>query len=286
MVQRLLVPFKTPAAPDADETNIMADAATLEGLTTAAYTNTWNRLSAAVDPHAPVPLDLAQFPGCSVGHFTNMINVLGGGDNALKAATVGYVIEDQVSNSGAKPATAATQVVVGNARPDFVITRGARRGIVDITSSGQQGHVLNKDFNKGPFSYIGESTYQSLDFGALGGAAPALGGAAAALAQAAQRRHANEFVRSRLAQTISSIQLYRSGIKFANPPFYHASQALIDRIHDLPTPAGDWSPLIGQVDADFATMNAQLDADFQLPDLSRIIGIAQANYLVPGNPLW
>ncbi|WP_165794911.1 hypothetical protein [Solimicrobium silvestre] len=285
-IQRMLVPFKTPAAANADQTNIITDANVIEGITNAAYVNTWNRLNAATLPGAAVPLAQAQFPGVTNGHFAHFVNTMAGNNGALKAAAVGYVIEDQVTHNGALPATAAPQTPSGNAILDFVITRNAERGIVDITSTGQAGHVLNKSFTKGPFSYIGESMYQSIDFTQLnGGAAPQIGVAAAALALAAKRQRANNFIGSQLNQLKQSIELYKMGIKHNDGGFEMESNTVVEGINALPNGAYPPADII-QLDLDIATMNLGLGAAFQLNTLTQIITAAQNNYLLAGNPMW
>lgn len=287
VVQRVLVPLKTPAAPTADHLNIIADANVIENLTDAAYTNTWNRLHDATAPVGTVPLNPIHFPGVTQGHFTHMVSSMSGDNDSLKAAAVGYVIEDQVTNGGI-PATVTSQVASGNAIPDFVSTRGMARGVIDVTSSGQQGHVIDKDFNQAQFPYIAEATYPSIDFGALnGGAAPALNAAAATLAQQAMQRRANSYVGSRLHTLLETIGLFAGGIKWGDPPYLSAMADLRDEINALPGNAVWTDAQVANVDTLVAALNARLEPCYRQPMLSHIIANAQNKYLlVQGNPFW
>jgi len=289
IIQKTVYPFKTPAHPTAAETGIINDANAIDALTDAAYANTMARLQASV-AHVAVPLTRAMFPGATVGHFANMIIRLLGQDNALKAAAVGYVIEDQVTFGGHLPAAAGAQVGVGNAILDFVITHGAdaarRRGIVDVTSSGQLGHVLNKDFSSANFPIVWESVYPSIDFTALGGGAVAMAPATAALVNTVKGRHASEYVKQRLYRINRVLDLHYNGIKYNDQQFHKIGTRLSSFINSLPN-AGPWSGIYTGVTNNYIRqVNELLPADTQLETLADIIQNAQNKYLVAGNPLW
>jgi len=200
---------------------------------------------------------------------------------------VGYVIEDQVTFGGAVPANVAAQVHQGNAIPDFVSTHGAARGVIDVTSSGQQGHVLDKAFNKAGFGSIAEATYPSIDFTALnGGAAPVLGAAALALAQQAKRQRANSFMGSELLGLRQRLELLREGVMHHHGPFALAAGQLAQAINGLPGGVV-WTALqVANIDVLVGNVNGLLAAQFQVPNLTQIIAQAHNHYLVPGNPWW
>jgi hypothetical protein len=287
VIQRLLVPFKSPAGiPTHDETAVMNDATTIDVLTTAAYNNTWNQLVAATQAVNPVPLAIGNFPGVSVGHFGNFLIRLQGNDDAQKAMATGYVIEDQVTNNAGLPASANAQVGVGNAIPDFVIRHNLTRGIVDITSSGQQGHVLNKDFNPAGFSYISEATYPSINFAALAGVAPAMGGHALAIAQQARQQNANGYMGHRISTLKQHLELFAVGIMAGNIQFSQAAQNVINALNALPnaqyTQIGDITP----IDNLIGIVNGILPDWANQPTLSQMILDAQTKYMIAGNPVW
>lgn len=289
VIQRLLVPFKTPNPQTANDAAIIADAGTINALTVAAYNNTWNRLVAATPAGGGVPLAIAQFPGVTAGHFGNFLNAMVNGNDAQKAMTTGYVIEDQVTFGGGLPGAAAAQVVVGNARPDFVITHGGVRGIVDVTSSGQQGHVLNKNFAHGGFRYIGEATYPSINFGALGGAPPVLGGAAAALAQNARHQQANRYFNRRLGQLRMQTQLLAGGVLRNNRRFRAAATMVRGRLAYIRATQNLTRADIRLGDQRIAMLNRTIPRQFAMlrfPSVLDILNDTQHRYMVAGTPHW
>lgn len=288
-IQRLLVPFKAPAAPNVNENAVINDAVTIDGLTTAAYTNTWNQLVAATNIANPVPLAINNFPGVSQGHFANFLNRMAGNDNSQKAMTTGYVIEDQVSHNPGLPGAANAQVGVGNAIPDFVINHNGTRGIVDITSSGQQGHVLNKNFNHAGFSYVSEATYPSINFNALGGVAPAMGANAAALAHAARQRQANRYFNRRLARFRRNIDLLSGGVLRNNQPFRRAGMMVKGRLMYLRTRQHITHQDVQVSDRRIRLLNRRIPpalALLRMPSIHSLIMNTRGRYLIAGNPHW
>lgn len=78
------------------------------------------------------------------------------------AASIGYVIESIAINRMIKNGFENKfdfQWHSGNGRPDVKFERDGYIGIVDITSDGQSGHVLNKDIEWDTISYVAESQY-------------------------------------------------------------------------------------------------------------------------------
>jgi hypothetical protein len=287
VIQRLLVPFKVPENPNANQTSNANAAATIDMLTNLAYTNTWNRINAATVGATRIPLTQAHFPGIRNNMFTSMVEALGRNNDARKAMAVGYAIEDQVTYSGALPAGTQTQVHQGpGAILDFVVTTNAEKAVVDVTSSGEQGHVLDKSFNRGHFAHIYEATYPSINFNNLtGGVAPALGGDAAALAQDSRRRRANAMLSANLYQLRRWIELANGGIGRGVPGFYEAATRVAERTLALQL-VDDVEPRIEVIDDAIAAMNALLPAEQRRRNLRQLIMSAQDMYLVDGNPWW
>ena len=221
VLQRIAARHRNITAPaTAEEIAVVNDANTIDGLTNVAYANTMNRLQAATAAQNPVPLTQAMFPGVTLGHFTNMLNRLAGNNRTLKAAAVGYVIEDQVSQGVAGTASIASQVHVGGAIPDFVITHGAgltrRRGIVDVTSSRETGHVFDKNFNTNRFNLVWESLYPTIDFSNLGTGPVTMAAPAAAAVRRARRRRANarfiSLVFGRTYGIVGRVRMHQNGV--------------------------------------------------------------------------
>ncbi len=129
--------------------------------------------------------------GVSDGHFTNWAKM-------KDAKTTGYVIEDIVSHSVKGVQGIELQFQSGNARPDFKIVDGSLRGVVDITSSGEAGHILHKDFNINSFDYAAECIYPSIDFGNYANSKLTFSKEDEALIAQARHRRAREQLGSRI----------------------------------------------------------------------------------------
>ncbi len=96
--------------------------------------------------------------------FGHWVTTLAKGNAALKAAATGYIIEDAVTAAVGSATGYQTQYVTDSARPDFFIKDEKLGGLVDITSSGEEGHILDKRFSKAAFAYLAECTYPSINF--------------------------------------------------------------------------------------------------------------------------
>jgi hypothetical protein len=163
----LTPPFKAPAEPNANRAAIAADAQAIDVQTDLAYTNTLNRLN-DIDN-----IEHAQFPGVSVPRFTHFAEVLQRGNDGQKAMATGYIIEDQVTYAVRNMESVTSQVAHAGARPDFVIKRpvggmAPEKGIVDLTSSTEFGHVMDKEFSPASYTWIWESLYTKIDFDNVG----------------------------------------------------------------------------------------------------------------------
>jgi len=95
--------------------------------------------------------------------------------NNRKAAATGYIIEDNATSGFADDPMVDLQVTgeLRNSRPDVVIRDVTKPGLfkptgyLDITSSGDAGHIFNKEGNWGTRPYVAESLYPSFDFSNL-----------------------------------------------------------------------------------------------------------------------
>ncbi len=92
----------------------------------------------------------------------------------LKAAYTGYVIEDHATVGFTADEMVTLQVTgeLRNSRPDVVVRDGSQglfgvTGYLDITSTGDAGHVFDKEGNWGRRPYVAESLYPSIDFSRL-----------------------------------------------------------------------------------------------------------------------
>jgi len=84
--------------------------------------------------------------------------------SGLRSAVAGYIIEDYVTYVMRSYAGVHSQHVDDGARPDFYIEVNGLKGVVDITSSNQVGHVLDKQFNWQAYSYVSEALYPQINF--------------------------------------------------------------------------------------------------------------------------
>ncbi len=194
------------------------------------------------------------------------------------------LIEDQVTNNAARPVAAAHQVPRQDAILDFIVTHGLQQGVVDVTSSGQAGHVRDKSYNEGPFAFIWESIYPSIDFANLA-APPVLAPALAAAVQASIRQRANAKMGGMLLTVKSNLELFEQGIMHGNGHFPAARLQARNDINGLPNAV--WTPIqVGVVDVSIAAANALLPGYAAQPLLSAIIGWVRGRYNLLGNPHW
>ena len=116
-----------------------------------------------------------QLDGVSDRRFSHWVDVLGQfGASNRKAAATGYIIEDHATVGFASDPMVTVQVTgeLKNSRPDVVVrdpTKGffGTTGYLDITSTGDAGHIFDKEGNWGKRPYVAESLYPSLDFSNL-----------------------------------------------------------------------------------------------------------------------
>lgn len=92
----------------------------------------------------------------------------------LKAAATGYIIEDHATSGFSDDPMVDLQVTgeLRNTRPDVVVRDSSQglfgvTGYLDITSTGDAGHIFDKEGNWGRRPYVAESLYPSIDFSDL-----------------------------------------------------------------------------------------------------------------------
>ncbi len=290
VAQLYLHPWKQPGgALNVNQNLVRNDATTIDNLTTAAYNNTRARLNAAINGVPPTPLNINQFPGVTQNNLAFFVQVLQRNNNSLKAAVAGRVIEDQVSFAQGLPAAAARQQPRQNAILDFIITHGPEEGVVDITSSGEVGHVRDKNYNEGPFAFIWESIYPSINFNNLAGA-PLVGVALTNAIQASLRRRANSYIMHRKGVLRTNLLLFERGIMRRSQNrhiFRAAAQQAMNRFNALPGNAVWTAVQVANIDNDILNVNNTLPVGVQpQEDLSHMINTAQNRYGVIGNPRW
>ena len=116
-----------------------------------------------------------QLEGVSDRRYSSWINALTQSPFvSLKAAATGYIIEDHATAGFASDPMVSLQVSgdLKNSRPDVVV-RDPDKGLfgtigyLDITSTGDAGHIFEKEGNWGRRPYVAESLYPSFDFSNL-----------------------------------------------------------------------------------------------------------------------
>lgn len=120
---------------------------------------------------------LDRLPGVSLRRHVNWLATMADARIPAnrKAAAAGYIIEDNATAGFAADPMVDLQVTgeLRNSRPDVVIRDVNKPGIfkptgyLDITSSGDAGHIFDKQGNWGTRPYVAESLYPSFDFSNL-----------------------------------------------------------------------------------------------------------------------
>lgn len=116
-----------------------------------------------------------QLDGVSDRRFSSWVVALQDtGPSNRKAASTGYIIEDHATAPFANDPMVRLQVtdLLRKSRPDVVVhdpTQGyiGTTGFLDITSTGDAGHIFEKEGNWGKRPYVAESLYPSFDFSNL-----------------------------------------------------------------------------------------------------------------------
>lgn len=203
------------------------------------------------------------------GYYTNWVK----NPNAM---TTGYIIEDYITNKVAG-GNIQSQVVAGGARPDFVVTDAAgQRGVVDITSTSEAGHVLDKNFSLNSYAYVGESLYPSINFADVDASSFELTADDLALVAASNQRRAKAKFGSRVATLKRNLDLIE-GQGRMNPAAASAAKAkraITNALRDLSNEAGvlQANSLIEDVNMVVGTHGANLD------DISLIVEEIDARY--------
>lgn len=159
-IQRYLATFKNKAINQSEQNTIIHWAHWIDAKTELAFNETCNAIKkyfALADPTV-----LKEIPQYHNGYVDSFIGQCTKG--IFSVSSIGYIIEDYVTSlvTNEKSIQIIPQYKMMRARPDFCIQENNSRGIVDITSSRQQGHVFNKRFSPSTFTYIAESIYPSV----------------------------------------------------------------------------------------------------------------------------
>ena len=260
-IQRFKYRFKPDPRVD------VPDLATLETMADNLDVETEKAYKRVVEAIKNRPIKDADFPDIKDnGYYKNW-------KYNINAMTSGYAIEAIVNKWAEDKAGYESQYATGNARPDFFITDGKHRGVVDITSSKQKGHVWGKEFSKGYFHYIAESIYTSIDFNNLSAGGALSPDDLIELSQI-QAKKANQAFRSKLndlqlvlslksMQGLPTEEIYKAVSKVR---MKNAFGAAVDR-------------------ADIEVIDQALE-NCNLRKISDIITTIQEDYDVAGDPPW
>ena len=210
-VQRKRLYFKPK-----DETKVGADikmldtmAGVLDTETEAAHKDVVDKLQKA--EAGTYVIDKNDFLGSTDKRITHWIDTLKGKNNKLKAAATGYIIEDIVTAKVDGKAGYTAQHMMPGARPDFLLEDGTKRGVVDVTSTGDKGHILDKKFSISSFDYAVESLYPQINFANINTTSLAVSDATVKAAKAIRKqRAAARFVKI-LNQVRSTLILIMEG---------------------------------------------------------------------------
>jgi hypothetical protein len=163
-MQRRLDVYKPKDASDKSVSTLHGMAVKLHDATANAYNHVLGSLRKSANPMSGYTLSIKDFSS-TAERFAHWVGTLAKGNSALKAAATGYMIEDAVTAAFKSATGYEAQYVTSDARPDFRIEDDKHNaGLVDITSSGEEGHILDKRFSKASFKYLAECTYPSIDF--------------------------------------------------------------------------------------------------------------------------
>ena len=214
-----------------------------------------------------------------INHYYNCLQ---GKNDSLKAAAAGYMIEDIVTSAFGTTTGYTSQYEVSGARPDFLIeavdskTGKKARGVVDITSEKEAGHILDKDFSTSSYDYAAECLYPNLDFET--GAKLVLDPKSAPTARQVQIGRANEYVASQLNNIWKLADLCDSSIY----DFQHKATTVKKSIRTL-SKKTDFVPQdIAAVDDNIGALNAHLTPG---PDtVAQVLSVARQKYGLSGYP--
>jgi hypothetical protein len=227
--------------------------------------------------------DFDKYPNSSELRIAHFYNVLGSTSDSLKRAAAGYMIEDIVTKGVHGEKGFQSQYVMSGARPDFVIESQGARGVVDITSIGQRGHIFNKSFSPASFDYVAECIYDPIDFGS---GVPKLSDKAMASVREITLESANESYRERMLALQRSVDTYTS---FHEGP--EISKAAIALLKNLKALKNVSSPAdYAQVDLDIAALDTMIGRTRKdgvgvgLPTVARILKAVRDKYALQGFP--
>jgi hypothetical protein len=213
------------------------------------------------------------------------VQTLQGQNTSLKAASTGYMIEDIVTAWAASKTGYTSQVSTEGARPDFEVSDGTRSGVVDVTSSGDIGHILEKDFSLGSYHYAIESLYPAVDFSNISGTALQVSDSAVAAIDAVRAARANSKLATHLGFHRNTLNLIKNaGTWIYGQDVITAATTALARIATI-TSSGPTSTVISELDAQIDIVNAHQTVT-RMNRVASIITWIQGKYGVSGNPPW
>ena len=227
--------------------------------------------------------DFGKYPSSSDRRVAHFYNVLGSTNDALKRAAAGYMIEDIVTKGVQGQKGFESQYVMSGARPDFLIETEGARGVVDITSIGQRGHIYQKSFSPGSFDYVAECIYDPIDFGK---GVPKLSENAMATVREITLENANESYRERMLALQQAVETYTSFHE--GKEISGAAIALLKDLKALKyvSAPGDHA----QVDQDIAALDALIGRSRKdgigvgLPTVAQILDAVRGKFALQGYP--
>ena len=253
----------------------------LEKQTMAAYTFVADELTGYIKGTAKFSFERY---GCSSKERSNhYFNCLTKGSDAQKAAAAGYMIEDIVTVTFGNKTGYTSQYAVKGARPDFLIeavdarTGKKARGVVDITTEKEAGHILDKDFTISSYDYAAECLYPILDFKT--GAKVVLDPASAPTARQVQIGRANAFVASLLNKVWMNADMYDNAF---NSTFRKEVVAVKAGVRSVWAKSDVLAKDLKTLDDNILQLNDKLFAP--LDTVGKIIGVAQQKYGLAGYP--
>jgi hypothetical protein len=227
-----------------------------------------------------VVITLQNFPSSSQERAAHWINVLGKKSESLKAAAGGYMIEDIVSAEFRGVPGYTAQHVMPGARPDFLIEAEAKgqkaRGVVDITSLKQAGHIWDKKFQQASFQYVAEAVYPPLPFDGLLGTVK-LDPLSVQQVQAMQLKHANELFAHHIFALWQSFDLYS-----ASKPGAAKIRAMLTPMKKVTDEARVNPQAIADIDKEIRAFNATNKTDVDL--VIEVVEMIRAKYGLEGFP--
>lgn len=288
VVQRKLAYFKPPERAQVTEEMAKLDqmAKQLDAATEMAHLRVVEKLRKAVDPNDEYLLNHEDFLSSTQKRFVYWVEQLRRNDKSMKAAATGSVIEDIVTAVATGIGDCRSQVPTGGARLDFVIQGGGRRGIVDVTSSGELGHVLDKSFNPGSYLYVVESVYPSIDFSNINETSIQMGEVTAQMIESVRAMRADKKLGTMLNENRQVFNLISTAQRHVHHEAAIAAASAALGIITRITSQGVNQELLDALEAAISCYNTHQPRDFHLQTVAAMLEFLRGKYGVEGLPPW